>query len=288
MIRFNRLKGFDYTKYTTYADIETFILNTNCQTHELGLSGGGNMIYGLSVGDLSKPMILIDGGMHGAHEWRCTHWVKEFIERINNPVDDVNKPLIKKIKSKFCFFVVPCLNSYGYLGNHYVNENGVNLNRNFPIGWDTYPTTVPFDEQYKGAAPFSEPQSQILQNLMNTYKVIGYVNCHTWGAENLGGIFETSSTSIELRTILTDIKDSLQLSIPECALSITTKSTPTVPWVTEWTGSTNSKCGKNVFSLIFETGGAETDYMKAELGMTGLFVFCYYVHEWFKTRRVIL
>lgn len=287
MIKLNRIKGLDYTKLLTYQEISDYLLDTNCQTHELGLSSNGDMVYGLSVGDLTKPMIFIDGTMHGGHEWRCTHWVKEFIERINNPLNDVNKQLIKEIKTRFCIMVIPCLNTYGYLNNTYTNANGVNLNRNFPVGWDAYPMYEAGHSQCKGTAPFSEPESQIIKYIIDTYRVVGYVNCHTWGGF-YGGIFERSSTTKSFWTILDDMKKSLHLSIPECEITITSHQSATVPWVTEWVGSQDSKCGKNVLALIFESGSLETDYMKAELGMTGLFVYSYYCYKWFKTREVIL
>lgn len=285
MIKFAKFDGFEYTKKANYAELTAYLLDTDCQTHELGLASNGEMIYGLSIGDLTKPMILIDGGMHGAHEWRCTHWVKEFMERIAIPLSDENKPLIQKMKAEFCFFAIPCLNPHGYTANKYYNFNLVNLNRNFPIGWDGY--VVPDSANEKGDYPLSEPESVILKNAIDTYRVIGYINTHTWGG-NSGSVFETSSTVIEHRTILNDLKLSIEKSVIGYPFTFRTRSTATTPWAIEWVGSQTSKAGRNVLCVTFETGELETDYIKAEIGMTGLFAFSYYVSEWFKTRRVVL
>lgn len=273
----SKFKGFDYIKLSNYQEITDYLLDTDCQVHELGLSSNDDMIYGLSVGDLTKPMIFIDGTMHGAHEWRCTHWVKEFIERIDKPLLDDNKAIIDELKTKFCFMAIPCLNTYGYLNNSYNNANGVNLNRNFSVGWDNYKVNgydVPGNSNYKGTAPMSEPESQIIQNIYDTYRVIGHVNCHTWGGA-YGGIFETGSTNIPQRTFLNAVMEELKVTLPVVAggLVIRYKSTPSIPWVNEWGASQSSKSGRNTISVIFETGSEETDYMKAEIGMTGLFIF---------------
>ncbi len=287
MIKFKPLEGFDFQRFDTYEQITDYLLDTNCDTHELGLSSGGDMIYGLSIGDLSKPMIPIDGVMHGAHEWRCMHWVKEFMEIIADPPDDENKPIIEKMKSRFCFFAVPCLNTYGYLNNSYVNANGVNLNRNWAHGWDNYPMYEPFHDQYKGESPMSEPESQIIKKLIDDYKVIAYINTHTWG-NNLGAILETSSSVKEYWTMHEDIRDSLAFTLNNNEITFRTKSSPTVPWVNEWVGTQTSKMGKRVNAFLYESGGGGTTIDQSALGMNALFIISYYMYEWFGRRKMVL
>lgn len=287
MRKFAPLKGFDFQQFATYQEITDFLLDTKCDTHEIGLSSGGDMIYGLSIGDLNKPMIVLDGVMHGAHEWRCMHWVKEFMEIIANPPNDENKPLIERLKARFCFFAVPCLNTYGYLNNSYVNANGVNLNRNWAHGWDSYQTTEPFHSQYKGTAPMSEPESKVIEKLINDYKVISYVNTHTWGT-NLGGIFETASSTKEYWTMQEDIRDSLAFTLGNNGITFRTRSSPSTPWVNEWVGTQSSKMGKKVVAFLYESGGGGTTYDQSKMGMNALFIICNYMYEWFESRKLIL
>lgn len=287
MRKFKKMEGFDYAKLFDYQQITNFLLDTNCDVHELGESSNGDMIYGLSVGDLSKPMILIDGTMHGSHEWRTAHWAKEFIERMAKPLNDKNKLIINELKNHVCIMVIPCLNTYGYLSGTYTNANGVNLNRNWPVGWNDYPIQEVGHSQFKGTEPFSEPESQILKNIVETHRVIGYVNCHTWGGYT-GAVFETSSNGKEHHTLFRDIFHSLKLSTGHKDIQIRTREKVSTPWVTEWMNTVDNKSGENIIGVIFETGSLESNYQQAELGMTGLLIYCYSLYKRFKTRNIVL
>ena len=107
MIKVDRMKGFHYEKFSNYAEITDYLTNSGLDVHELGLSSGGHMIYGLSIGDLSKPMLLVDGTIHGGHEWRCTHWVTEFGKRLLNPIKDTNYQAIENLKLDYCIMLFP-------------------------------------------------------------------------------------------------------------------------------------------------------------------------------------
>lgn len=294
------LKGFNYDKFTTYEEVRNFILNTELDVHELGLSSSNQMIYGLSVGDLSKPMILIDGVMHGAHEWRNLHWVKEFAERFDNPPDDRNKIFFEELKREYCLMVVPCLNPYGYINDDYRNANGINLNRNFPVGFDSY-VAPGYDEpgsgNAKGTHAFSEPESQIIKNLVETYRIAIYVNTHTSGGY-YGYSVENASGMLDSRKVLVDeFGESMKLNFPGMIPSnedgtrfygpIVHRNYPEVPWVTEWLSREENNLPHKPFALIFESGSLETKEKGAEIGMTGLFLIIKHVHEYIKTGNLI-
>src|SRR5690625_148564 len=287
MIKFEGLPGSDFTKLGNYQEITDFLMDTKCDIHELGPSSNDDEVYGLSVGDTSKPMILVDGTMHGGHEWTCTHWVKAFIEMIADPPNNYWKPFIEKMRAEFCFFAIPCLNTYGYLNNSYLNANGVNLNRNFPLGWDKYRTDEPGHSQYKGPEPFSEPESKMIKEFVEKYKVVGYVNCHTWGGYK-GHVFETSSTVKEFRTLLDDISDSIQITFPDFEKVMRYRNGPSTPWVTEWMGDESSKLGKDILCVIYEVGSEESNYNKSKLGVTSLLIYSYYIYKWFRERKLVL
>lgn len=292
--------GFEYERRDTYQELTDFLLDTSLETHELGLSSNDEMIYALSVGDLTKPMYLVDGGLHGAHEWRTVHWVKEFAERFNNPENDSNKPIIEEIKKDFCLMVVPCLNTYGYINNSYTNANGVNLNRNFPHGWEGFNiegTTTPGHSQYKGSSPMSEPESNIIKGLFDKYNVVAHVNTHTSGSYYGYTIENASSMQDSRRVVAQDFFDSMNMIFDGLQPwneqmtgkygPFSNRSTPNVPWITEWGGLQDSKVGGNTFSIIFETGSLETNYFQSELGMTGLLLIVKLVHNWKKTGKLL-
>jgi murein peptide amidase A len=58
--------------------------------------------------------------------------------------------------------VVPCVNPDGWANSTRVNAHGVDLNRNFPVGWK------PSDPQHlkRGSKPLSEPESAALAKLI--------------------------------------------------------------------------------------------------------------------------
>lgn len=52
----------------------------------------------------------------------------------------------------------------------------VDLNRNYPFGWRRVGVE---SDSYGGPAPFSEPQSRIINDVMSTTNVVAYVNVHS-------------------------------------------------------------------------------------------------------------
>ena len=70
-----------------------------------------------------------------------------------------------------------------YLTKWKANAGGVDLNYNFPYGWDELATklTEPSSASYKGPAPFSEPESQALAKLADQYPWAITVSYHSQG-----------------------------------------------------------------------------------------------------------
>lgn len=109
-------------------------------------------------------------------------------------------------------FFVPCLNPDGYEYNRSIRPNGggmwrknrrdngdgswgVDLNRNYPTGWSAPNggnSTRTSSDTYRGAAPFSEPETLAVDNFIKSRRFVQINSCHTytevllqpWGYQN--------------------------------------------------------------------------------------------------------
>lgn len=202
MITINhQYEGVDHQKFDTYAELLDWMLasdvlnHTQVQVHNLGESSmPGADVYGFSYGDLNKPMLFIEYQIHGRHEWHCSHYGFRFFEmcvrgELGNEV--------KTIMAEFCLYVIPCLNPYGYENGTYQNGNNVNLNRNFDYKWkesnvitlDEYDPDNPPGAWYgstKGNAPFDQPESRMVRDIVLQYQPILFADFHTRGENTIG------------------------------------------------------------------------------------------------------
>jgi PKD repeat protein len=108
-------------------------------------------------------------------------------------------------------YFVPCLNPDGYIYNEQTNPNGggmwrknrrnghgVDLNRNYSYGWGT--TGVSFNtnnDTYPGTGAFSEPETQAIKWLVETYDFEMAFNAHTYGPSILFPIGTTNEEFAE-------------------------------------------------------------------------------------------
>ena len=100
----------------------------------------------------------------------------------------------------FEFSIIPVANPDGYEYSWAKPENrlwrknrrrnpngcaGVDLNRNFPIGWKSVPNEDaklrnPCDVAYPGLYPLSEPESRTVARLMETGGFLAYLSVHSY------------------------------------------------------------------------------------------------------------
>lgn len=87
------------------------------------------------------------------------------------------------------------------------NLNGVDLNRNFPVGWNVKATNtnVPSSENYKGIEPMTEPETRAIMDLVkdNDFKII--VSYHSQGED----IFWSDKNCSSFNHILEPMADRL-------------------------------------------------------------------------------
>lgn len=102
------------------------------------------------LGNIFNPKVIVIGCFHGDEPQG-----KLLIDSYTNCVKDSN------------LLFIPCLNVYGYQNNTRLNENGVDLNRNFPTkNWEH----TQKDNFYGGKFPASEIQTRFVIDIVEKYK----------------------------------------------------------------------------------------------------------------------
>ena len=127
-----------------------------------------------------KPALLFTGTVH-AREWIGNELGVEFIDYILKNYK--NNPEILTTLTHNTLYLVPCLNPDGfeYSRTHFSfwrknrRDNGdgtfgVDLNRNFPIGYKK--STQTNSNVYGGPEPFSEPESRAIKEFVDTHENI--------------------------------------------------------------------------------------------------------------------
>jgi hypothetical protein len=144
---------------------------------EEGDATGGNEIYSLSMGDPSKPGILIYSNTHG-NEWENSYGTLTFVQYLAEHPDqniiDLHKYYLK---------VIPLLNPYGYENMTRQNGNKVDLNRNGDNRWSEFKGQEPANYKvgeydWKGTAPFSEPEAGTLRKTAEQGNFIAFLDVH--------------------------------------------------------------------------------------------------------------
>ena len=102
-----------------------------------------------TAGDTKNPKVLVIGCFHG-DEPQGKYLIDEYLK------DNKNTKLL----------FIPCLNEYGVRSNVRTNENGVDLNRNFPTGnWEL----TERNEFFGGEFPESEKETKFVISVVEKY-----------------------------------------------------------------------------------------------------------------------
>lgn len=134
-------------------------------------------------------------------------------------------PEIQYVLDNTELFFVPCINPDGYIHNeandptgfgmHRKNKApvgtgnpGVDLNRNYSYGWNTTGVSGnPNQDTYPGIGPFSEPETQAMKWMVETYHFKTGMNAHSYGMQMLFPIGTTSAEFADHHDYFQDLSD---------------------------------------------------------------------------------
>jgi hypothetical protein len=116
-----------------------------------------------------KPVLLIVG-MHHGNEWPSGEVTMELgFDLVQSFGRD---PRITRLLDRARVVLVPVVNVDGFVRNTRRTAHDVDMNRNFGFGWGESPP-------YQGAAPFSEPETQNMRELVSSRQIPTLLTMHT-------------------------------------------------------------------------------------------------------------
>ncbi len=173
-----------------------------------GYSGGGRQMKMFKLGTGSKKALVV-GAIH-AREHLTTKYLLKVTEDYCNAYfsesGKYNGYNIKELLSEYTLYIIPCCNPDGLeiifsrdsaaenvaisaLSEYKANKAGIDLNRNFPLGWDAIDNgvTAPADYYFKGYSAGDATETKVLMNLCesNNFDFMLSIhirgNCIYWG-----------------------------------------------------------------------------------------------------------
>jgi hypothetical protein len=167
--------------YSTVPVFETstpFILEYGQQSNLIGMSVGGRPIDYYTFGSGERQYLIV-AGIHGGSEWNTVALANELIRYINDHPEFVPEDAT--------LYIIRNMNPDGEARSHdvdgRVNNNGVDLNRNFPTDnwaadwnrdgcWVWRPTTG-------GARGGSEPETRAVMNFIASHNITSLISYHS-------------------------------------------------------------------------------------------------------------
>lgn len=130
------------------------------------------------------PKIFITSGVHGSEKasWYCTY---EMMHQIAE--NWKSSPILEYLRWNFEIVLIPMVNVYGIDNisdpvtfNGKINANGVDINRNYPVGWaSSEPGTI----GYGGTEPLTEIESKAIYDYLNNNDIAFAIDYHNFSSQ---------------------------------------------------------------------------------------------------------
>jgi hypothetical protein len=145
-----------------------------------GEASGGYRLWSLNLGMPGKPLYFLYAAAHGS-EWEPGYGLITFARRVaEGRLRDVID--LKQVRVK----IIPVLNPWGYDNRRRQNANGVDLNRQGDYRWEQFKgrdsngdgVWGPGDYDWKGAAPFVEPEARAYRRIVSDPDMLCILDFH--------------------------------------------------------------------------------------------------------------
>lgn len=168
--------------YNSYNQIVSKIKEFKNWEH-LGMDESGNYgLYGVIVGDTSKPVIFINGAVHGNeyHVIEPIIHVLKLIEDGNHPDQTLNNEILEN----YCIIAIPMCNPWGMMQNS-DDENGIYGDRYTSIGGDIN----------RGFYKMELKEQRIMRDFFNRFKPFSSTDFHMYNPP-WGGVSPDKSVAV--------------------------------------------------------------------------------------------
>ena len=220
----------NYAQGELYLEQVTTQIN-NVQRVKIGSTYKGNDITALVIGDTSKPVVMLEGGIHGnevAPREALFIWARKAAQ-YRTWMDDI------------CLVIIPTVNG-DRTGHNRENAQNVDINRSF------------------GDASTSEAQAVI--SAFETYQPVFYLSCHEFEWSNSENDIETGNTDFEglaenIRTESVRVESAIWQAVQGLGASVGSYPASQIPGPGEpiTTARTWVSVVKNTPAVLIETGG---------------------------------
>jgi len=178
-------------------------LSNKHQAEIIGYSTKGKPLHLYTFGKGNHERMIV-AGIHGGDEWNTVTLANQLIKYVDHNPDVVPDDMT--------LYILPNLNPDGEARAHSkygrVNDNGVDLNRNFPVNWlqdwdrggcwNSLATSG-------GTGPGSEVETQVLINFIDTHNIEALISYHSAALGVFPGGLPWEGDSIRLAKSIAEV-----------------------------------------------------------------------------------
>lgn len=124
-----------------------------------------------------EKTIILTACLHG-NEYTGFYALAQFLELLCKRYNEF--PQLAYLRKNVRIITVPIINMWGFENQKRQNSRGVDMNRNFPLYWDSFSSDKPGNTYYKGTSPLSEAETRIIANMLQEFDdAVSHMDFHT-------------------------------------------------------------------------------------------------------------